>query len=227
MEANENIEKLHHNIDPEVKPHRKAEHAIDPIFLNRWSPRAFSSEEIPEEIVMSVLEAGRWAASSYNEQPWRYIIARTPEDRKKFLSFLVPANQAWAHSAPVLIVIVSKKTFTQNGKENSVYKFDAGTSSGYLSLQATLNGLYMHGMSGFDADLARATLGIPTDFDAIAVFALGKRGHTDQLPEGYRGGEVPSARRPLSETVMEGHFRDSTEKVADEGTLETAEDQSS
>lgn len=226
MQANEKSEELHHNIDPEVKPHREAQHTIDPVFLNRWSPRAFSSEEIPDDIVMSVLEAGKWAASSYNEQPWRYIIARKPEDRKKFLSFLVPANQAWAHSAPVLIVIVAKKTFTQNGKENKTYQFDAGTSSGYLALQARLDGLYLHGMSSFDGDMARATLGIPSDFDPVAVFALGKRGHTEDLPQDYRGGEVPSTRRPLSETVMEGSFRDDTDKAADEGTKETAEVQS-
>lgn len=224
MTANQQFDEMHGGLESEVKEHREAEYGIDPVFLNRWSPRAFSSEAVSEESLMSVLEAGKWAASSYNEQPWRYLIARTPEDLKKFLAFLVPANQAWAKDAPVLIVVVAKKTFTKNGKPNKTYRFDAGTSSGNLALQARLNGLYLHGMAGFDEDMARATLGVPTDFDILAVFALGKRGHTEDLPEDYRGGEVPSERRPLAETVMEGSFRDDTEQAADEGTRETAKD---
>ena len=224
MTANQQFEAMHEGLEPEVKENRQAEYDIDPVFLNRWSPRAFSPEEVPEEILMSVLEAGKWAASSYNEQPWRYIVARTPGDLKKFVSFLVPLNQAWTKDVPVLIVVLSKKTFTKNGQPNKVHGFDAGTSSGYLALQARLNGLYLHGMAGFDEEMARATLGVPTDFDIMAVFALGKRGHTADLPEDFRGGEVPSPRRPLAETVMEGHFRDDTERAADKGTEETALD---
>ena len=156
-------------ISPELQPYRQPDFSVDAAFVNRWSPRAFSPEPIPEETLMSVFEAARWAASSYNEQPWRFLLARTEADRAKFLDFLIPMNQEWAKNAPVLVLILSKKTFSQNGQPNGVNQFDAGTASGYLTLQASLNGLVSHGMAGFDRDKARAALGVPEDFDLIAV----------------------------------------------------------
>ncbi len=197
---------LHEQVRDEVKEYRHADHAIDPIFLNRWSPRAFSSEPIDDEVLMSVLEAARWAPSSFNEQPWRFLIARSEEDRVRFVDFLLPMNQAWAKDAPVLLVIISKKTFSHNGTPNKVHHLDAGTASGYLMLQAVQNGLYVHGMAGFDDVKARETLNVPDDFDILAVYAIGQRGETSQLPEEMQEREVPSGRKPLSELVMEGGF---------------------
>ena len=197
---------LHEQVRDEVKENRHADHAIDPIFLNRWSPRAFSSEPIDDEVLMSVLEAARWAPSSYNEQPWRFLIARSEADRARFLDFLLPMNQAWAKDAPVLLVLLSKKTFSHNDKPNKVYQLDAGTASGYLMLQAVQNDLYVHGMAGFDADKARETLNVPDDYDILAVYAIGKRGETSQLPEEMQEREIPSGRKPLSEIMMEGEF---------------------
>lgn len=217
-QPNERKDALNREISEEVQPYRRADYAIDPVFLNRWSPRAFSPEPLDDETVMSVLEAARWAASSNNEQPWRFLIARSDEDRQKFLGFLAPANEVWAKNAPLLVLIVSKKTFGRNGKPNRTHQFDAGTCSGYMSLQATMNGLYAHGMAGFDADMARATLGIPTDFEIMAVFAIGKRADDSILSQELREREIPSGRRSVSESIMEGRFTQKEEAAAEAGT---------
>jgi nitroreductase len=164
------------------------------------------------------LEAARWAASSNNEQPWRFIIARSEEDRQRFLSFLMPANQEWAKTAPVLVLILSKKTFSHNGKENRVYGFDAGTASGYMTLGATLCGLYAHGMAGFDQEMSRAVFGIPEDFEPIAAFAIGHKGDINLLPEEVRKREIPSGRRPVQDSIMEGRFVEAEEKEAEAKT---------
>lgn len=206
---------LNGEVAEEVRPFRDADHAIASAFLNRWSPRAFTSESVDEATLMSVFEAARWAASSFNEQPWRFVFARTEEDRKKFLDFLVPANQVWAKDAPVLLVVVAKKTFTHNNQPNTTHHFDSGCASGYLTLQASLNGLYAHGMVGFDAEQARTTLEIPEDFVPLAVFALGYRGEAESLPAKLREREQPSGRRPVTESIMEGHFQVAIEKKAE------------
>src|SRR4028119_780889 len=109
-QPNELKDELNRAVSDEVKPHRQADFSIDPVFLNRWSPRAFSPEPIDDQTLMSVFEAARWAASSNNEQPWRFVLARSDQDRKKFLDFLAPANQVWARNAPVLVVLVAQKT---------------------------------------------------------------------------------------------------------------------
>jgi len=209
---------MQNEVSPEVSEIRHADHEIDAVFLNRWSPRAFDSRPVEDEKLMRVFEHARWAASSYNEQPWRFLIARSEEDRTRFVSFLLPANQVWAKDAPVLVVFCSKKTFAHNGSPNRVYQFDAGTASGYFALGAAQNGLIAHGMAGFDEEQARATLGLPSDFDPIAVFALGYHGDKANLPEGYAKNEVPSDRRPISESIMEGRFISDEEKLAEADT---------
>lgn len=218
QETKSDTANLQSDVSEEVRTFRHADHPIPPMFLNRWSPRAFSPEPVDEETLMSVFEAARWAASSYNEQPWRFIIARNEEDRRKFLSFLVPSNQVWADTAPVLFVVVAKKTFSHADQPNRSHQFDAGCATGYLTLQASLRGLYAHGMAGFDAEKARAVLDIPADFEPLAVFALGKRGDAHDLPENLREREKPSGRRPVSESLMEGRFRDRTEDQAEADT---------
>jgi nitroreductase len=197
---------MQNQISPEVAATRQADYPLDAVFLNRWSPRAFSSREVPEETLLATFEAARWAASSFNEQPWRFIIARSEDDRNRFLAFLMEANRVWAKDAPVLIVVCSKTTFSHNGSPNRVYQFDAGAASAYLALGATLNGLIVHGMAGFDQDGARATLGLPTDFEPIAVFALGYHGDASQLPEEVAKREIPIGRRPVKDSIMEGRF---------------------
>lgn len=199
---------MQNEVHPDVQPFRQADHEIDATFLNRWSPRAYSSQPVEEEKLLQVFESARWAASSNNEQPWRFIIARTEADRERFVSFLVPGNQVWAKNAPVLVLVISKKTFARNGNPNRTYQFDAGAASAYMALGATLNGLIAHGMAGFDVEMSRATFGIPTDFDPIAAFAIGYQGDKNDLPEETAAREIPSSRRPIAESIMEGNFID-------------------
>lgn len=198
------------NLDEEIQAMRQADHEVPSMFLNRWSPRAFLDEPVEEDTLYRVLEAARWAPSSANEQPWRFIVARTPQDRARFLDFLMPGNQEWNQTVPVIIVIVGKKTYAHTGSydgyPNSTYQFDCGTAWGFLALAAHELGLITHGMAGFDRDKAREALEIPEDYDPIAVIALGKRGDKSMLSETLQAREVPSTRRPLEETVMEGKF---------------------
>ena len=205
-------------IHPDVAAVRVPDFPADAAFVNRWSPRAFSPEPIDDETLMTVFEAARWAASSYNEQPWRFLLARTDADRQKFLGFIAPFNQAWAAVAPVFVLVVAKKTFSHNGTPNGCSVYDAGTASGYLALQASLLGLVTHGMAGFDKAGARATLHIPDDFEPIAVYALGKPGDKALLSPQLQEREVPSGRRPVSESVMEGGFVSPEEAAAEADT---------
>ena len=184
----------------EIKQFRQADHEVDAIFLNRWSPRSFSEKEIPEDILMGVFEAARWAPSANNLQPWRFIIARTEEDRAKFNSFILEGNRRWSEKAPVLAVLVSDK-------EDPVHAFDSGTAWGFLSLQAAKSGLVTHAMGGFQKDKAREILNIPDNYDLQIVIAIGYQGEKEALPEDLQSREQPSIRRPLTETIFEGTFK--------------------
>ena len=138
---------------------RTADYPIEPMFLERWSPRAFTGEAISETDLLTMLEAARWAASSYNSQPWRFIYARrdTPcWDR--FLGLLVPYNRSWAKNASALVILVSNSLMRPPGADKDVpsptHSFDAGTASGYFALQAHKMGWFTHGMVGFDKEIA-------------------------------------------------------------------------
>ena len=212
------LEGLHEQLHEDVKSHRQADHEIAATFLNRWSPRAFSSQPVEDEKLMQILEAARWAASSYNEQPWRFLLARTPDDVAKFLDLLVPQNQVWAKDAPVLLFIAAKKTFSHNGQPNATHHYDSGTASGYMTFQAEQVGLISHGMVGFDAEKARTVLNVPDDFVVMAAYAIGYHGEKSQLPLEVQEREVPSSRRPLQESIFEGGFNVSKEAKAEAKT---------
>jgi nitroreductase len=190
---------------------RTADHPIDPQFLNRWSPRAFTGEAIPEATLLTFLEAARWAPSGFNAQPWRFIWARRDTAAwAPLFSTLLPFNQAWAAQASALVLVVSQTRWTPPGKtelaDNSSHAFDAGAAWGYLALQASLAGWHAHGIGGFDRELARSTLGIPADYQPQAAVAIGKRGDKAQLPEALQAREAPSPRHPLSAIAAEGRF---------------------
>ncbi len=195
-------------LNPEVAGHRKAEHDISPIFLNRWSPSAMTSGEISEKQLMSLLEAGRWAPSSYNNQPWRFIygLRGTPAWDLLF-GLLGDYNRKWAANASALVMVISKKTFDFNGKPSKTHSFDTGAAWMSIALEASISGVAAHGMEGFDYDKARTELGIPNDYDVEAMFAVGIRAPRENLPPDLAEREVPSGRRPLKEIVMEGRFR--------------------
>jgi nitroreductase len=187
---------------------REAGRAIEELFLNRWSPRAMSGEEISEEELMTLFEAARWAPSSYNNQPWRILYARRDTEHwPVFLGLLVEGNRAWAKEAAALLLFVSKETFDFNGQPYPTHSFDTGAAWENLALQATLKGLVTHGMQGFDYERARAELNIPEGFRVEAMAAVGRPGDPANLPEQARAREKPSDRKPLEEIICEGPFR--------------------
>ncbi len=184
---------------------RQAAYDIDPVNTNRWSPRSFSSKPVEDRDLLAVMEAARWAPSAFNDQPWRFIIARSEEDRLKFYSFISEFNLVWCKSAPVLIMIVSQAV-TERGVSRS-HAFDTGSSWGLMALEATRKGLSTHAMTGFDFDKAREVLQIPEGYELQALVALGYRGEKEQLPEALQEREQPSPRRAIEESLFEGGFR--------------------
>jgi nitroreductase len=172
--------------------------------LARWSPRAFSHRPVAGEDLKKIFEAARWAASSYNEQPWRFLVGhRGDPTYQKIFDSLVEFNQGWAKSAPVLILSAASKHFAHNKSPNQYAIHDTGAATAYLVLQATALGLHAHSMAGFDHDKARAAFGIPDSFHIGAVTALGHPGDADTLPEGLREQELaPRQRKPLAEIVF-------------------------
>ena len=187
---------------------RKPEYEIHPIIIGRWSPRAMAGEEISDEELMPLFEAARWAPSSYNNQPWRFIYAkRNTEHWKKFMDLMVEFNQSWTKNAAVLIVVISQKIFEYNGKPSRTHNFDAGAAWENLAIEGASRGFVVHGMEGFDYDKARNVLGIPDDYDVECMIAVGVKGKKEDLPKELQDKEVPSTRKPLKEIVMEGGFR--------------------
>jgi len=195
-------------IDPKV--HRHADSNIQPLFIERWSPRAMTGEQISDAELKRLFEAARWAPSSFNEQPWRFLYAKREMPQwTSFFSLLVEMNQAWAKNASVLLVIVSKKTFTKNEKPNRVHSFDAGAAWENLALQATAMDWAAHGMAGFDYERAHKDLGIPDDYQVEAMAAIGKTAEPSVLPEQLAKNEwPPSLRKPISEFVTEGKWKE-------------------
>lgn len=190
---------------------RKADHSIDPLFVGRWSPRSFSGEAVPNEVLQSAFEAARWAPSAYNAQPWRFLFARPDEEAwEDYLSFLFARNRLWANRASALIVIASARTFERDGKPVPVgsHSFDAGAAWANFAHQALLLGWHTHGIGGFDRNAARERLAIPDDHQVEAMVALGRRAEPDALHEDFRASELPNGRRPLTETVFSGRFGD-------------------
>ena len=166
-----------------------------------------SGEPLTEAELLSLFEAARWAPSTYNEQEWRFLYAKrgTPH-WDTFFGLLVEGNQQWCKNAAVLVVVLASKVFAKNQKPNPVHLFDCGSAWQNLALQATAMGLVAHGMQGFDFEAAARELRVPEQFAVAAMFALGRPGNPDQLPEKMREMEKPSQRRPVRESICEGPF---------------------
>ena len=184
--------------------HAPAVPGVIETILARWSPRAFSHKPVSHEDLKKIFEAGRWAASSYNEQPWRFLVGhRGDATYQKIFDSLVEFNQGWAKSAPVLILSAASKTFARNNTTNHFAIHDTGAATAYLVLQANALGLHAHSMAGFNQEKARAAFAIPDSFLIGAVTALGHLGDVDSLPEGLREQELsPRQRKPLAEIVF-------------------------
>jgi nitroreductase len=184
--------------------HAPAVPGVEELILRRWSPRAFADKEVSADELKAIFEAARWAASSSNEQPWRFLVGRRGDETyQKIFNALVAGNQSWAKSAPVLILSVAKKTFTAKGNHNRVALHDTGAATANLTLQATANGLHTHSMAGFDGEQVRASFAIPSDYEIGAVTAIGYFGDPSSLPEHLLKIEVaPRQRKSLEEFVF-------------------------
>jgi len=190
---------------------RTSDHEIEPIFLQRWSPRAFTGEAMPEPDLMRLFEAARWAPSSYNSQPWRFLYARRDTPAwATFFGLLGAPNQAWAGRAALLIVVVSKTTMHPPGRDSAVpshsHSFDTGAAWANLALQATAMGWHAHGMVGFDMPRAAAALHVPEGYRVEAAIAVGRKGDKATLPEALQAREAPNGREPVEKFVFEGGF---------------------
>lgn len=190
---------------------RDADHPIDPLFLERWSPRAFTGEDMSEATLLTMIEAARWAASSYNSQPWRFLYARRDTPHwARFLGFLNSSNQDWAKDGSALVILVSEMTMRPPGSDKDVpshsHSLDAGAASANFALQAARMGWQAHGMVGFDMERARAELGVPSGFRMEAMYVVGRQGDKSRLPEKLQAREHPSSRKTVAEIAFEGAF---------------------
>ncbi|XGI84363.1 nitroreductase family protein [Halorutilales archaeon Cl-col2-1] len=195
-------------IRDEVAEHRQPEYDIDPIFVNRWSPRSMTGETVDDDL-MAIFEAARWAPSSYNNQPWRFVYAtRDGDDWEGFLDLLSEGNTTWAKDAGVLVVVLSKTTFDYNGEYSRTHSFDTGSAWQNLALEGARRGLVVHAMQGFDYDAAEKLVDAPDGYEVEAMVAIGERAPAEELPDDLRENEYPNGRKGLDETVFEGRLED-------------------
>jgi nitroreductase len=191
--------------DLEALKHAPASTGIHELIASRWSPRAFSDKPVSNEDLTKIFTAAAWAASSSNEQPWRFLLGhKGDETYAKIIDCLVEFNQTWARSAPVLILTLAKTTFTKEGSPNNGWALhDVGAASANMCLQAIALGLHTHGMAGFDKDKVRTHFNLPSDYTEAAIWALGTLGETSTLPDYMQKMELaPRVRKPLSELVF-------------------------
>ncbi len=182
---------------------------IHELIAARWSPRSFASRPVETGKLYRIFEAARWAASSFNEQPWGFIVAtKQDEDAHRAIAdCLVEGNRKWAEAAPVLMISIAKLTFDRNDKPNRHAYHDLGQAMALLLVQATDLGLVAHQMAGFDEDRARATLSIPDNYDPVAGLALGYPGDAEKLPRELHEREyAPRQRKGFEEFVWSGVF---------------------
>ncbi|MEX0654129.1 MAG: nitroreductase family protein [Phycisphaeraceae bacterium] len=185
------------------------DHAIHDLLERRWSPRAFDARPVEKEKLLRLFEAARWAASSFNEQPWRFIVGTKdePAQYEKVLSCLVEFNRNWAKGAPVVMLTVTKTAFSKNDKPNRVHQHDLGLAMGNLSVQATAEGLFLHQMAGIEQEKVREVFGVPAGYEAQTACAIGYAGDPSTLPEAMRKDETaPRERKPLRAFVFDGTF---------------------
>ena len=187
---------------------RTPDRPIDPLFVDRWSPRAMSGEPVSREELLRLFEAARWAPSSGNSQPWRMLYAhRDSEHWPRFFGLLAEGNKTWCVHAAVLVVFVSQTRREGSDRVLPTHSYDTGSAWMSLAYQGWISGYVVHGMAGFDYDRARKELGVPDDFHVNAMCAIGRPGPIENLPEPLRLRETPSPRKQVDEFVFEGQFR--------------------
>ncbi len=191
--------------------HRQTPEPVNPLFLERWSPRAYTGEPLARADLMTILDAARWAPSASNNQPWRFVYGiHGTEAFDRLAGLLVDGNRRWAEKAGALVFVVSvSKTGATGDAERRpipTHSFDAGASWMALALQARMLGYFAHGMAGVKQDEIPAALNFTEDMKMEAAIAIGRMGDIDQLPDDLKGREVPSQRKPLAELAFEGLF---------------------
>lgn len=189
--------------------HGHPDHPVHPLIVRRWSPYAFGDAPVAKDDLLALFEAARWAASSYNEQPWVFLVA-TKDDPKEFqriLSCLEEANQAWARHAPVLVLACVRQKFSRNGKPNGVALHDLGLACGNLCVEATARGIQAHMMAGIRPDKARVEFAIPEGVQPCTALAIGYAAEASSLSAEMAQRETsPRSRKPLSEFVHSKAF---------------------
>ena len=188
-----------HHEDPRI-----ASADVDPLFINRWSPRSFSSDPLTDTEIASIFEGVRWSPSSFNRQPWLFVYETDGPDREVFDSILMPGNQVWATKAP-LIGFIFANTKTPEGRRPRTSQFDTGAAWMALALQARSLGLYTHGMAGIDYDVVNEKLGVSDEYyTAMCGFVAGRIGPREALPDDLQERESPNDRKPISEIAHKG-----------------------
>ena len=193
------------------------DHPIQELITARWSPYSFATRAVADEDLRSLFEAARWAPSSYNEQPWRYIVAKQEqtEDFHRLLSCLLELNQVWAKAAPVLALGISRLRFSHNEQPNRAAIHDLGIANGYLVLEATARGLAVHQMIGILPDKAREIYEIPEGYEPMIGLAIGYRGAPQALPEELAKRDLARRpRKPLREFLFGGKWGNVSDLVA-------------
>lgn len=193
--------------------------AVHELIRRRWSPRSFSERAVADEELRRLFEAARWAPSSYNEQPWSFILTRKGEEAfDRLVACLTGSNVRWAPKASILLLSIAKLDIARTGAPNRHALHDVGLAVGSLVLQATALDLFVHQMAGFDPDKARGAFGVPEGYEPVAVIAIGSAGNPDALPDDLRDRELRSrVRKPLREFVFADRWGDPSPLVADRG----------
>ena len=192
---------------------RTPDHAIDPIFLKRWSARSFTGDTMPEEDILTMFEAARWAHSSANRQPWRFTYAlRGDANFEQYVHFLDSGNQEWAHKAAAVVIVISaRRTKPTDGsapRNIGTHTLDTGCALQSFTLQAAMMGYIAHPMAGVLPEKIREELGFSDDdYKVEAGIAIARLAPVEELPERFQEREKKSDRKPLSETVFRGSFR--------------------
>lgn len=181
---------------------RNSDYPINQVLLNRQSSRGLKDSPIDDEDLFPLFEAARWAPSSYNNQPWRFIYAKKDSSYfEDFFDLLVEGNKQWCKNAAVLVVLISKTTFDKNGKPAKTHSFDTGAAFENLAIEGTSRGLLVHAMQGFDYEKAKSELNIPDEYQVEAMIAIGL------IDKDLEKQEIPTNRKPLKDLLFEGKFK--------------------
>mgnify|MGYP006274146221 CR=1 FL=1 len=190
-----------------TKTAETSNHILEPI-RERWSPRAFADRPVDPDVLRRLFEAARWAMSSFNEQPWRFIVGvKGQPGYDGVFACLNDWNQKWAGTAPVIVLVAGRTRFSLDESENRVWLYDCGAAAGFLCLQATQEGLHTHQMAGILPEKAHDSLDVPEGFEVVTAIAIGHQGEVDRIPDDYHDDErAPRDRKPLDEIVFHGRW---------------------